>query len=99
MRMKTPLQATWSYKTYHIAQSEGVPVKSVNRHLVSELLSISGRYVSSIVPRRSDTLSYFYNIRDEEKGFLKIDLMFDSFSDIGFLGGCDLTKFPFERLQ
>ncbi|MGD9318101.1 MAG: hypothetical protein PVG56_14790 [Anaerolineae bacterium] len=91
--MANPVEAAWSYRTQQVSRPEDAPVRPVNRRLTTELLAVTGRYLSCIVQRSGDEIRFRYTIRREERGFLKVDLE----PDIVIVSGYNLTLVPAER--
>ena len=87
------MKVVWDYRTQSV-QPLKIPVTPVNKQLATDLLNVSGRYLSCIVPRTSDTLLFYFGVRYEEKGFLKFDLQPDLYASYGISGGFDLTSIP-----
>ncbi len=91
--MNKPMKALWDYRTQSV-QPLKIPVTPVNKQLAIELLNVSGRYLSCILPRTDDTMLFYFGVRHDEKGFLKLDLQPDLYASYGISGGFDLTSIP-----
>lgn len=91
--MNKPMKVLWDYRTRSV-QSLKIPVTPINQQLAMELLNVSGRYLSCVLPRTEDTILFYFGVRHEEKGFLKLDLQPDLYASYGIAGGFDLTSIP-----
>lgn len=95
--MINPIEATWTCRTSQVDQSDVAPVERVNRALLSELLSVSGRYINCIQVGSASEIRFRYTIRREDRGFLKVEVWVSDTAPSILVVGCDCRQYPVEQ--